>query len=520
MAPHDHARNPQGLDRRRFLRSGVATAAAVAVAPRLLSGADLHDEPEVRDLGPLRRTASATVVPPAIISRVGWGADEGLRRGTPGFAPISRLVVHHTVTTNADADPAATVRGIYRQHVVDNGWSDIGYSFVIDAAGRIYEGRHGRAYAEGEVHDGEDGEGRGVIGAHTEGYNTGAVGVALLGTYEYGGRPTAGALDSLVGLLAWKASTHAIDPVATVTAGKYGATETRTVGTIAGHRDYKSTACPGKDFYAMLGAVRERVRRRLRTGLVGYRILGTDGALLGFGDTEPIGDLPSTGIRGAAVRGAVGTPTGDGAWIVGPDGGIFTFGDARFLGSMGAVRLNEPMVGMAATPDGSGYWTAARDGGIFTFGSAGFYGSTGAIRLNQPIVGMATTPTGLGYWLVAGDGGIFAFGDARFHGSTGGASLASPIVSMAPTPSGSGYWLVAADGGIFAFGDAGFLGSLPQAGVRPVGGVRSMRPSPSGRGYWVLDGAGTVTSFGDAPSFGGGVGAARSALDLVPVVRL
>ena len=98
-------------------------------------------------------------------------------------------------------------------------------------------------------------------------------------------------------------------------------------------------------------------------------------------------------------------------------------------------------------------------------------------------------------------------------------ALREPIVSMAPSPSGLGYWLVASDGGIFAFGDAGYFGSLPAAGLRPVGGVRSLRPSPSGRGYWIIDGAGNVSSFGDATYFGGGVGAARTALDLVPVVR-
>ena len=521
---HEHGgrRGRSGLDRRRFIRNGAATAAAVAVAPRLLGAGSRPLAPgdrPLRDVGPLDLAAIATVAPPAVITRARWGADESLRQGTPGFAEVSRLVVHHTVTTNADDDPAATVRGIYRYHVVSNGWSDIGYNFLIDAGGQIYEGRYAQAYGDDSAHDGEDDRGFGVIGAHTEGYNTGAMGVALLGSFEYGARPTPAAVDALIDVLAWKASAHEIDPMARVTAQRFNSTETRTVGSIAGHRDYKSTACPGKDFYALLGDVRERVRRRLLTGLVGYRILSSDGALTNFGNVDSIGDLPSTGVQGAAVRGAVGTPSGEGAWVVGPDGGIFTFGDARFLGSMGAVRLNKPMVGMAVTPRGDGYWTVASDGGIFTFGTARFLGSTGAVALNKPIVGMAATPSGLGYWLVASDGGIFSFGDALFLGSTGAVALREPIVSMAPSPSGLGYWLVASDGGIFAFGDAGYFGSLPAAGLRPVGGVRSLRPSPSGRGYWIIDGAGNVSSFGDATYFGGGVGTARTALDLVPVVR-
>jgi hypothetical protein len=83
-----------------------------------------------------------------------------------------------------------------------------------------------------------------------------------------------------------------------------------------------------------------------------------------------------------------------------------------------------------------GYWLVASDGGIFSFGDAAFYGSMGGAHLNQPIVGMASTADGGGYWLVASDGGIFSFGDAAFHGSMGGAHLNQPIVGMASTPTG------------------------------------------------------------------------------------
>ena len=122
--------------------------------------------------------------------------------------------------------------------------------------------------------------------------------------------------------------------------------------------------------------------------------------------------------------------------------------------------MKKPIVGMSPTATGLGYWLVASDGGIFTFGDAKFYGSTGAINLRKPIVGMSVTPSGKGYWLVASDGGIFTFGDAKFYGSTGAKNLRKPIVGMSVTPSGKGYWLVASDGGIFTFGDAKFRGSL------------------------------------------------------------
>ena len=165
-----------------------------------------------------------------------------------------------------------------------------------------------------------------------------------------------------------------------------------------------------------------------------------------------------------------------GYWMVGSDGGIFTFGTAGFHGSEGGVTLNAPVVGMAVTPTGGGYWEVAADGGVFTFGNATYYGSMGSKHLNAPVVGMAAAPTGKGYWLVASDGGIFAFGSALFHGSKGGQHLNAPVVGIAADPTGNGYWEVASDGGIFNYGSAGFFGSKGGQHLNaPVVGV-SRRP--------------------------------------------
>ena len=107
--------------------------------------------------------------------------------------------------------------------------------------------------------------------------------------------------------------------------------------------------------------------------------------------------------------------------LVGPaDGGVLAVGNARSLGSTPA--LNQPIVGTAPTPDAGGYWLVASDGGIFTFGDAGFYGSMGGQPLNQPIVGMASTPDGRGYWFVASDGGIFRLRRCRASTARWGAS--------------------------------------------------------------------------------------------------
>ena len=109
---------------------------------------------------------------------------------------------------------------------------------------------------------------------------------------------------------------------------------------------------------------------------------------------------------------------------------------------MGGQPLNQPIVGMAATPSGRGYWLVASDGGIFSFGDAAFFGSMGGQPLNQPIVGMAATPSGRGYWCVASDGGIFSFGDAPFYGSMGGQPSTSPSWAWpsAPRRRATGWW--------------------------------------------------------------------------------
>ena len=228
---------------------------------------------------------------------------------------------------------------------------------------------------------------------------------------------------------------------------------------------------------------------------MGYWLAGPTGHVHGLGTATKFSSIPH--VASPLVTGA-STPTKKGLWLAGSDGGIFSFGDAKFHGSTGNIRLNKPIVAMAATPTGKGYWLCASDGGIFAFGDAKFHGSTGNIRLNKPIVSMTATATGKGYWLCASDGGIFAFGDAKFHGSTGAIRLNKPIVSMAATPTGAGYWLCASDGGIFNFGDAKFHGATVKTSAPVVGFARTR----SGKGYWMAAADGTVAAFGDASVFG------------------
>jgi hypothetical protein len=174
-----------------------------------------------------------------IIPRASWGADESLRFRNgqeiwpPEYQPVQKVIVHHTVTQNQEADPAATVRAVYYYHAVTRGWGDIGYNFLIDWHGNVYEGRYG---------------GRDVVAGHALQYNYGSLGVAVLGTYD-AVDATQPSLDSLVRVIRERAPN--VDP-----AGSGFFVDKPNLPNICGHRDVLSTACPGDRLYARLPDIR------------------------------------------------------------------------------------------------------------------------------------------------------------------------------------------------------------------------------------------------------------------------
>ncbi|HEY3941255.1 MAG TPA: PQQ-binding-like beta-propeller repeat protein [Acidimicrobiales bacterium] len=229
----------------------------------------------------------------------------------------------------------------------------------------------------------------------------------------------------------------------------------------------------------------------------GYWLVAADGGVFSYGDAGFHGSMGGQHLN-APVVGIAASADGGGYWLVGADGGVFAFGDAAFYGSMGGRPLNRPIVGIVGTPDGHGYWEVAADGGVFAFGDAAFYGSMGGQHLNASVVGIAADRATGGYWEVAADGGIFAF-DAAFYGSAGSLRLNQPVVAMAAMPDGAGYRLAGADGGIFAYGDAPFAGSM---GGRPLAApVTGLATGPGG-GYWEVARDGGIFAFGGAQFFG------------------
>jgi hypothetical protein len=224
---------------------------------------------------------------------------------------------------------------------------------------------------------------------------------------------------------------------------------------------------------------------------------------------------------GAILTGTSPTTAGHGYWLVGSDGGIFSFGSAGFYGSTGSLKLQRPVVGITPTANDGGYWLVAADGGVFSFGDAAFLGSIPGLglapagsgkphALNAPIVGIVPSDDGSGYFMVGSDGGVFAFGDARFAGSCPGiGGCAGGAIAVVRDASGKGYWLVTGTGHIYAFGDAPYLGAPgPQSSP-----ITSMVRTPSGGGYWILDANGQVFPYGDAATLGSVAAGSTGGLD-------
>lgn len=228
---------------------------------------------------------------PKVITRDKWKADESVVRAAPSYASkVDRAVVHHTSGSNSysESQSAAMVRGILHYHAVTRGWSDIGYNFLVDKYGNIYEGRAG-------------GVGRGVIGAHAQGFNSGTVGISTMGTYN-AAAPSSATQNAVTTIIAWKSKLHGFDPTgrSTVTSlgsNRYPSGTTVTLNRVIGHRDVGYTDCPGNSFYPLMSRLASRAKSKAAsmTGITPV-------------DPKPPFDI-STGDGGGSGGGSTSKPT-------------------------------------------------------------------------------------------------------------------------------------------------------------------------------------------------------------------
>ena len=201
-----------------------------------------------------------------------------------------------------------------------------------------------------------------------------------------------------------------------------------------------------------------------------------------FGAAGYFGALARADLGSGAV-GMAASSSGGGYLLVTGNGTVFSFGDARFHGSIPA-RDKDHVAAIVEAGKGAGYWLACDNGRIFSFGDAEFHGSAASLPLSTPIVAMAATPDGRGYWLVASGGRVLHYGDAHFYGSAIAQLHGDHIVAIAATPDGRGYWLVSSGGRVFHYGDAEYHGSA--SSVVRKNPVVAAAPTPDGKGYWLL----------------------------------
>ena len=237
---HDHfeveIEFPEGIELREIKVSGADA--------RLREGDDSENVESAK-------IATKSYDMPEIVDRSGWWGDLPPSELEPDYTPtpidITHSLVHHTVTANEPENPAQVVRQIWDWHVNDNGWLDIGYNFLIDHEGEIYQGRYNPNLEQTDVQ-----------GAHAGGANSQSVGIALLGQFEPGAQPAPGqpqalALDALVKTIGWRFTQKGIDAESEgVLAGNF-------LPVVSGHRDVSSTACPGENLYQLLPDIRSEV---------------------------------------------------------------------------------------------------------------------------------------------------------------------------------------------------------------------------------------------------------------------
>ena len=244
---------------------------------------------------------------------------------------------------------------------------------------------------------------------------------------------------------------------------------------------------------------------------------GNPGAAPGFSEV-PVGVAPTTTTTTTVPTTTTTTPpspppTGPGYWLLGLDGGVFSYGTAGYHGSTASLGTGKglyEMTAIASTPDGRGYWLVSEEGGLFPFGDAKFYGSLPSLQdLELPIIGIEPTADGGGYYMIGIDGSVFAFGDAHYEGScaTIGGCGQDEVTDLVPDSTGNGYWLLSANCNLISFGDAALVSSFAceSEATSTREGARMAVRTPDGNGFWVLlenETTDSVYAEGDASSYG------------------
>jgi hypothetical protein len=335
--------HPRGLHAR-FVRSGPAARAA-------------------RSRMPLAHASRRKQVPgaPALITRSAWGGDGVAPRTAPAYGQVQLAFVHHTVNANdyGPEDSAAIVLGIAKYHRDHNGWNDLGYNFLVDQYGQIFEGRAGGIDLP-------------IVGAQAQGFNSVSTGVACIGTYTSVAQTEAG-MEALARIVGWKLSLHGVPVAGAVTVTSAGGESNKfrsgtpvTFQRISGHRDGNATSCPGDVLYTQLADLRTRAARYATAGAgvtvhaASTKLRGTATAtlsgMLRFADGSTAAGAPVEILYASAAAGGAFSPIGtahaatDGTWTMTVDLPRTGTVRARFPGDATRAALESSSLAITLVP--------------------------------------------------------------------------------------------------------------------------------------------------------------------------
>ena len=443
---------------------GSAEGASLAVVDPGESSADATPGPSTP-----AATAAAAGVRPVVYSRADWGADESKRTCQPTLmSTIKGVTLHHTADADNDYTAEAVpqmLRSIYAYHTGVQKWCDVGYNFLVDRFGRIWEGRAGGADLA-------------VQGAHAGGFNNYTVGISIIGDYRTR-TPSAIMLEGVSQVMAWKLDTYRLDPrgrtVLTSAGGgtaKVPAGQTADLPVIFAHRDVGYTECPGLAAYGRMDAIRGRV----------VEILGTRGNAV-YERWSATGG--ASGPLGTATTGETSTGDGRGTFQMFRGGAIFWSPSTGARDVQGGMRdryaatgwergpLGYPTTNHAATSDTRGRFQLYQGGAIFWSPETGAhdvqsgmrdrYAATGWERgpLGYPTTDHAATSDGRGRFQFFRNGAIFWSPETGVHDLQGAVrdryaatgwergSLGYPTTDHAATSDGRGRFQFFRNGAIF-----------------------------------------------------------------------
>ncbi|MGC4190131.1 MAG: N-acetylmuramoyl-L-alanine amidase [Thermomicrobiales bacterium] len=376
---------------------------------------DASDGPWEYDVTPESAASDAqtdgvdTLVPPKLLTREAWGADESYRfDGTVTWAPeyqeVRHVIIHHTETPT-EQDPLVAIRSIYYYHAIEQGWGDIGYNYLVDRNGTIYEGRYG---------------GQNVVGGHSYEYAYGSSGICIIGDYQEHAESDA-ARAGLVQIAAWTA--RHLDPL-----GVEDFHEVPDLPTICAHRDVNATACPGDALYADVPYIRSLVAQTLESGA-----------------------LDSGAPGGIAVRDRVVVQTDDGSALnIRADAGT----DAAIVDVLPVGFVAQVVEGPVASGgenwyclswDSSTGWTIARylivtppaavDDGDFDFGANLVLNDSANFRSDNTTTASVIAELQAGDWGYVSEGPIWNDGHTWYRVGTehlGKGWVAAEFLSSAP----------------------------------------------------------------------------------------